>query len=161
MEIIGIIGIIVSILVAIAVFLLLYYFLGTSKQEPTVIEKPESTSAYVKIEEENRKLRRTVKRMMGMLTKSNGTKKRELTGIVDQLIEESKTNDKDNTDNPWSSTWTFKSFNQPWGDAVSPTSAWGQNTLDVDYTGGQSDSERPTNKNFERDLRQVGLNHDN
>lgn len=156
MEIISILGIVFSILVAIAAFALLYHFLGSQEQtKKPESEQPEKTTAYVKIQQENRKLRRTVQRLIGMMTKTNNTKKRELTGIVDQLIPQD-----DATDNPWSSNWKFKTFDQPWGDAVSPTSAWGENTTALDYPGAQSDMSRPGNKNVEDDMRKMGLTHD-
>lgn len=149
-DAVTIFGGILSILVTAGVFYLFYYLFdsGTFKDTPGP-STPEKTTELVKLEEDNRKLKRTVTRLMTLLKKGNtAQRKQQITGIVDQLVTRS-------SDDPWSPDWTFKGYDQPWGAAVSPTSAWGENTLDVDYDGAQSDSARPVNSNMASDARKL------
>lgn len=91
---------------------------------------------------------------MTMLSMRTGQKREEITGIVDRLVADANSKPP-TTDNPWQPNWRFKGYAQPFGDAVSPTSAWGENTLDLDYAGAQSDSERPPNKNMADDMKKI------
>lgn len=141
-------GIALSVIVAVAFFLALWFLLpaNSSPVPDTGSDNVDQDKAEtIKLKEENTKLKRSLTRIMEHITKNKVTKSEEVPSLVNELISQSR---PPVTKNPWNSTPMFQYL--PFGTAVSPTSANGENTLD--YTpAGQSDQSRPSNQNLEND----------